>query len=700
MKHFGNLSAESIQTTFVRMAERAIVAAYVQVFIFPIIVLTSVELRASPWMWMCEGILILGAISRTLHLHSGHKLFKYKNGILYWQIWFSFGAQAIAGVWGLSTAYVFSEYGLTVQAWSMLIICLGTLSLYAASYSFEIYNNLIFQTLILVPTMVVLAQDVGGENSYRLSLAGILFLIFSIMMAFQLRRIEFKMLKNHEDILEKDAELEKRHDEAIAMHNLIRAMLGSIDESFVMLDKNGICSNVASDNAKAILEIEPMGLHISDILRQAGKDKETLSEYYGLFFSTNLDFEDLSSRLPQQLVLNDGTKTLALKYHPMRNQDDELEYVILTARDVTVEIKAQMQIKSERERANMILRIHSNRPGFRSFLQEIDRLLNVMKTASAKTLEEVTRDLHTLKGTALIFGVNSVSKIIYEIELQLRASAETDFRKKLQTPAIIFENAILSWKNSEIDLFTQVGVFEGETFELSSRKLSHLKDKFKNDPGLNSAFSTITQSLLSNEFGELMEDFEFHVVNTAHKLGKNIEFQVETPDRPVFVSPLIYRETLRPLVHLLNNALDHGLESPQDRKKKGKSDIGHITIRYEMLNKKSKDWIRLQIADDGGGINISKLRSLLQKRGSTGVDGLTDLQVAMSIFNSGMSTRENISEISGQGVGMGSVSAAIKRAGGEIEITKTDEKGTVFEILLPYIPPTQSDQQSLYESSH
>lgn len=692
MKHqFGNLSDKSIQSSLGEMARRAIVAGYVQVILYPIIVLTSDVLREVPWFWAAEVLLIAVAISRTVQLKYGHRLFSRPRGLLLWQLWFAFGAQGIAITWGLSTAYVFETYGTTIQAWSMLIICLGTLSLYAASYAFEIFNNLLFQSIILAPTMIILALKEDAGAAYRLSFAGVLFLVFSVMMALNLRKTEIKILQNYEELVEKDAQLEKSHAEAIHMQNLIRSMLGSIDESFVMLNPEGVCSNVASANSNKILGVDPIGLHLSDLLRLEGKEKKSLVEYYSLFFSTDFDFDELCQRLPPQLELDGGKKTLALKYHPMRSEAGELQYMILTSRDITAELKALAQIKEERERANMILRIHSNRPNFRAFLEEMNRLTHVLISWPGGSTEEISRDLHTLKGTALIFGVSSLSRMIYEFELFIRGYQGKDLRRDLNAKAKVLQDDFLKWKNAEVELFTQIGVFEGETFEFSSRKLSSLRQKFEKEPGFTHVFKTITQSLISNEFGELMSDFDFHVKTTAQKLDKKVRFEVKNPATPLYVSPLVYREALRPLVHLFNNALDHGLETPSERKRVGKSEVGTVTVRYDRVARQGSDWIRLEIEDDGSGVNVKKLRELLTSRGEQNVHEWTDHQVAMSIFGNGLSTRSNVTEISGQGIGMGSVSAAIQRAGGEITILKTDAMGTLFEILLPYKPPTENE---------
>ena len=137
-----------------------------------------------------------------------------------------------------------------------------------------------------------------------------------------------------------------------------------------------------------------------------------------------------------------------------------------------------------------------------------------------------------------------------------------------------------------------------------------------------------------------------------------------------------------PLVHLIRNSLDHGIESPEIRKANGKPEEGTVVLRAYH----SGNHVYIEIEDDGAGINRQRV---LKKAISKGVvsesdaTSLTDQQVAKLILSSGFSTVEVLSDISGRGVGLDVVKTTIESLGGTIEISSTEGKGSLFSIQLP-----------------
>ncbi|BDH61162.1 chemotaxis protein CheA [Lysinibacillus sp. PLM2] len=137
-----------------------------------------------------------------------------------------------------------------------------------------------------------------------------------------------------------------------------------------------------------------------------------------------------------------------------------------------------------------------------------------------------------------------------------------------------------------------------------------------------------------------------------------------------------------PLVHLIRNSLDHGIESPEVRRAKGKPEEGTVVLRAYH----SGNYVFIEIEDDGAGINKEKV---LQKAISRGIvtkesaNSLTDKQINELILASGFSTAEVISDISGRGVGLDVVKTTIESLGGSISIESTQDVGSIFSIQLP-----------------
>lgn len=137
-----------------------------------------------------------------------------------------------------------------------------------------------------------------------------------------------------------------------------------------------------------------------------------------------------------------------------------------------------------------------------------------------------------------------------------------------------------------------------------------------------------------------------------------------------------------PLVHLIRNALDHGVESPEVRRANGKNEEGTVVLRAYH----SGNHVFIELEDDGAGINKEKV---LQKALSKGIitqetaNSLTDSQIAELILASGFSTADKISDISGRGVGLDVVKSTIESLGGTITIESQEGKGSLFSIQLP-----------------
>lgn len=137
-----------------------------------------------------------------------------------------------------------------------------------------------------------------------------------------------------------------------------------------------------------------------------------------------------------------------------------------------------------------------------------------------------------------------------------------------------------------------------------------------------------------------------------------------------------------PLVHLIRNALDHGIETPAERAAKGKPEVGTVTLRAYH----SGNHVFIELEDDGAGVNKERVLKKALDRGIISeemIPTMTDKQVAELILASGFSTAEKITDVSGRGVGLDVVKSTIESLGGYISIDSTEGKGSLFQVQLP-----------------
>src|SRR5262249_44303315 len=137
-----------------------------------------------------------------------------------------------------------------------------------------------------------------------------------------------------------------------------------------------------------------------------------------------------------------------------------------------------------------------------------------------------------------------------------------------------------------------------------------------------------------------------------------------------------------PLVHLVRNAVDHGLEMPQARERAGKHREGALTIRVEQQG----NMLFIEVADDGAGLDLARIREAAVRRGAVPAEELakmTDAQVQQLVFRSGFTPRTDVTDVSGRGVGLDVVRDEVDALHGQVEVQSTPGQGTRFILSLP-----------------
>ncbi|MFU0855432.1 chemotaxis protein CheA, partial [Kluyvera cryocrescens] len=167
------------------------------------------------------------------------------------------------------------------------------------------------------------------------------------------------------------------------------------------------------------------------------------------------------------------------------------------------------------------------------------------------------------------------------------------------------------------------------------------------------------------------------VRDLASKLGKQVEL-TQIGSSTELDKSLIER-IIDPLTHLVRNSLDHGIESPEARLAAGKSAVGNLILSAEHQGGN----ICIEVTDDGAGLNRERILAKAMSQGMSVSESMTDEEVGMLIFAPGFSTAEQVTDVSGRGVGMDVVKRNIQEMGGHVEIKSKQGAGTTIRILLP-----------------
>ncbi len=180
-----------------------------------------------------------------------------------------------------------------------------------------------------------------------------------------------------------------------------------------------------------------------------------------------------------------------------------------------------------------------------------------------------------------------------------------------------------------------------------------------------------------------------HVLEILPKIARDLsrqqskEVEVVVDGKEIEIDKRILEEMKDPFIHIMRNCVDHGIETPSEREKRGKPRVGKIAVSISRRDGKK---IEVSVSDDGRGIDSGKVRATAVKTGilSSGeAASLTDGETIPLVFSSGVSTSPIITEISGRGLGLAIVREKVEMLGGSVSIESTSGEGSLLRIVLP-----------------
>ena len=182
-------------------------------------------------------------------------------------------------------------------------------------------------------------------------------------------------------------------------------------------------------------------------------------------------------------------------------------------------------------------------------------------------------------------------------------------------------------------------------------------------------------------FSSLFEAFPVYVRDIARQEGKQVRLTITGDD--IEIDRRVLEEMKDSFNHLIRNSVDHGLEKPKERVRKGKPPQGLLAIS---VSPKEGNKVEVVIADDGAGIDAAKLKSSAMKLGVASPDALEKMDeqgITALMFHSGISTSSIVTSLSGRGIGLAIVREKVEKLGGNISVETTPDQGTRFVLILP-----------------
>ncbi len=232
-----------------------------------------------------------------------------------------------------------------------------------------------------------------------------------------------------------------------------------------------------------------------------------------------------------------------------------------------------------------------------------------------------------------------------------------------------------------LQFIKQQPLFLQELHEELQKMMTTAKQDFRLVGSLIDSLLDNTKKVLMQPFSSLFEILPRMVRDIACSLDKKVNLILQGGD--IEVDRRILDELKDPLIHLMRNCIDHGIESSQERNQQQKAEMSEIVIAANQISGNS---VELVIRDDGRGIDADKVKQISIEKGmitEKEASNLTQEETLRLIFKSGVSTSPIVTELSGRGVGLNVVMEKVEKLSGQIAITTTLGKGTSFKILLP-----------------
>jgi two-component system chemotaxis sensor kinase CheA len=485
-------------------------------------------------------------------------------------------------------------------------------------------------------------------------------------------------LENYSHNLEKM--VEERTVEIRGLNQKLKALLDSLDQGFLIFDENGLCWEISSKACEKVLETNPAGQKIWDVLKLPEAEVRGFSRWLTTLYSELLPFEDLAPLGPAKFPHSQG-QHVKLEYYPIRNSENKIQAIVLVATDITSLIRAQEEAEKEKAHAGFILKLFKQKRSFLSFFEESQKLVSELNRATLSppiswNRDALFRTLHTLKGGAASFSIRDVAHQAHELESMIQnwdrfsESKWDEFQQALQKSF----DALTTEVN---DLLGKAPLKQAPVVEVPKPELIKILALMEAWSKSREWAEQLRSRYLTEPLQQSFESFDFVIQQTAKQLDKKVShLKFITPDFRWNFEP--YQSFVSTLVHVFRNAIDHGLETPSEREAAGKPPEGEIRIfAYDLQN-----GIELRIQDDGRGISVDKIKARMIEKGMP-VEGLSPQQILMTIFAPQFSTREEVTELSGRGVGLDAVKFEVEKLGGQVELETREGQGTTFIFKLP-----------------
>lgn len=459
----------------------------------------------------------------------------------------------------------------------------------------------------------------------------------------------------------------------------MRLVLDNVSQGFITIKPSGVMESERSAVVERWLGPPPLSGDLAEWLERA--DDEA-----GSWFRIGVEavrdgilpLEVSVDQLPKRMQ-SDG-RTFRLDYIPITSTgalDEPLQNLLVVITDITDELARERFEREQREMAQMFQLVSADRPGFMRFFSEAEKIIHQLMNDHDHPPQVQKRLIHTLKGNCGLYRLVSMVEVCHQIESRM----EDD-----RTPLTDAEREVIrkAWTRVAAQARSLIGDETDDAMEIDREDYTEI-------------VTLVAERAAHERLAATLRTWKLEPVSLRlRRLGAQARYLAERLGKPavqiVMTARGVRLDSERfdgfwsSLAHVVRNAVDHGIETPDVRRAGGKADAGTLALAARI----EEATFVLQITDDGAGINWTRLA---EKAAAQGLPHATHADLVEALFADGVSTKEEVTQISGRGVGMAAVRSAVLAMGGRVLVNSEPGQGTSFEFRLPaHVPQLQKER--------
>ncbi|HYE81577.1 MAG TPA: ATP-binding protein [Clostridia bacterium] len=503
-----------------------------------------------------------------------------------------------------------------------------------------------------------------------------------------------QLTKSKEIIEEINRDLDRK---VIEKTSAIRSLFDNAEQGFLSFKEDLTVGDEYSFKCSEIFGGDISGQRLPKLIGGGSREQE---HFVGTLLQKVFSLQDEGRRevylslLPTELNINEKLVNIAYKLIVRGTEASELICMVILT-DVTEKHLLEMKLAQEQSIFKMSVKVVANHNDFVNAVRDyknfcsnrVNEIINSDMDIENK-YAELFREIHTFKGTFAQFEMQHITKRLHDFETIIDHYRRVRHGIK-DLEGLFVTNKPEEWLERDYDILR--GVL-GERYLKFDKLVVIEESRLKEiEAGILASFSGSEGLALVKEIRKLryrfLKDMLGHYPEYCMRLSERLKkpinnFKIQGSD--IAVDSEIYSGLSKAMVHVFRNMVDHGIETAEERTRCGKPELGNISCSIKVDGGN----IEITVCDDGAGIDIENIRRIAEEKQLMTLEtaaAASEAEMLQMLFANGFTTAENVSELSGRGIGLPAVKAEVELLSGSIKVETKKGQGTSFCITVPVI---------------